>query len=658
MGFITKLIASFFIVFVVILITALTVLQTHYGLTMVQKTLEIMTPFKLQASQLEYHLLKPFRLSLKMPELIISDNKTSAKRYRAQYFSASFPPFSLMQENITFKKVLIKGLHLNEFSTDILPENLRIEDLLLQDVSYSSEAFSFDKARVQFSKWENKKAQSHRPSLLEEGMLGRWILNSLAQQKPRQESEFQFSSQQVKIKQHLFRDVLINSTFKDNKWDIWEFSFKSAFGNVAGSVTLQDQNQWIFHHITISEARIENADLLNGLKKEWDTFNKKNNIEIKQLDLLDISASLKDVSIDHLNLLAHSLKFKQGKWVQDDAKNASISFSSNLLRIHRWVLTDVLGQFSIASKKINLDAMSAKIDDKGFLSLSGTLSPSSLTLNKLTLVGLDVTLTPREAEQFSEKLAFLKSIEIKELSVKHANYFLEDPLFPVQIAGLNLKGKQLTLRQGAKNGIYKGEITLSAIIANINHIPLLSSFAKISVTDGLWKLDPLNLSFIDGQIDASAEINLNKKSHPWSFKAQGSNVPIEIYAQWLKSNFPLKGEHDFEVDVFGISGNIDSFNYSLTGQFDAKLHQILLKTRLKGSLEQNLISIFSPLSKGQKTKMRPLKAEKITLRADRGKITLIPVKVQNLNEVIQLSGTWDLVTKEGGFLTDNAQMQK
>lgn len=640
MGFITKLLATFFIIFITVFMTTLILLQSQYALVVVQKMFELLTPYKLQASKFDYNLLKPFTFTLERPELISPGIKSNENHTSIRYLSASFSPLASMKENLTFKNVFINGIDLNKFSIQRLPENIMIENLLMHDVNYESETFSFENAQLQLSKWQNNKPQSQ----------------FLWRQKEWGEAEgtFQFSSRKVKFKETLFTDLMINSEFQETKWELWDFSFKSVLGDFSGSATLQEENKWIFHQISLRDSRIENINVIENIKNNWNDFYSKNDFEIKQFDLLDVSVSLNDISIEHLNLSGTSLAFKEGKFVlTNTSDNVFFDFNSSLLRFKQWVLSDVFAEFSLSLDDIHLDAFSAKIDERGFLYISGALSPHSLALERLSIMGLDLTLTSDEQSQFIEKIAFLKNIEIKELNVKNVDYFLEDAHFPVQIAGLNLEGNNLFVRQDGINGIYKGEMEIGAIIANINHIPLLSSFAKLSVIDGNLTLNPLNLSFIDGQIDAIAKIELNKKSHPWFFNAQGLNVPIEIYSQWFQYTFPLKGEHDFKLDFSGISVNEDSFNYSLTGTFDAKPHQTLLKTKSNISLNQSLKNIFTPLIQEQET--RPLEIENITLRVDRGRIKLSPITVKSLNKETKLSGEWDLVTKKGGFSVQNGK---
>lgn len=627
MRLICKLLVSCLIVLSTIFAITLAALQTKYALPMVQNILKELTPYELKARSLNYNVLDPFSLSVDMPELLGPENQTRRKRYVAEYLSFSFSPFLSIKEGITFDNVNIRGLTLNQETIANLPENLRIQRLALDDLSYKSDALSFAGAKLQLSNWKKN------TSKWGEG-----------------QGEFQFSAPQVHVKQQTLENVLLNSELQKDKWTLHGFSFNSTFGDVTGSATWHLQDQWIVHQLTLSDARIENTADFDALKQQWAQFNQGKKLEIKQLDLLNINVALPTFSIEGLNLSAQSLLLKQGKlsWAKNTV-NSQLSFGGSLLRIKQWVLTDFLGDLSGSSDGIDLGSFSAKIDDDGFISFSGGSNANNLSLKSLTINELDLNLTPDFLDYIKARLSSFERIEIKKLDLKDATIYALEGNFPAQVIGLNISGHNLLLRKNKQYGMWHGEMKVKAAIANINHVTLSSFYANMSAIDGIWTLHPINLLFDSGELTASAEIDINNVSHAWSFKAKGKKVPNQLYSQWLECYFPVRGEHDVELSLSGLGTNKDSLAYSLTGQMKVTPYKAILKTGPSQMLNQALINILTPLNEKSKINTLPLKIEEIYLHANRGRIELAPVKINSQTEETQLSGSWDLVTQKGSF---------
>ncbi|WP_407331889.1 AsmA family protein [Enterovibrio sp. 27052020O] len=626
MRLLAKLFASLLIVLVVTLATFLTVLSTNFGLPMVKQAVRLLTPYELSATSLEYSLLAPFTLALSDPQL--THNSEPHKHRTVHFMSLRLSPLASLSGEITLRSVVVRGLEMDESVKSSLPSSLSIDHLALDDVTYHSDTISFAHADIQISDWHNSHSR-----------WGSW------------QGKFQLSAPKIMVDGQILTNLLLDSEYRDDAWEIWGLSLSSPFGSVTGSATLQPDNQWVIHQLTLSDTRIEPSEPLQRLKTQWDTLSRNYSIHIKRLDLLDVSAALNDITVEHLNLSVQSVNLQNGElvWAQNAAASL-LSFNASLFNVDQWLLTDLLAELSLSPTRINVSAFSSKVNDEGFVSFSGAMDTSSLKLNTLTANGLDIELNTATFDTLHQKWAAFNTVELGRLSIRHTNITLPDPSFPMQIIGLNLRGRDLIPRQNAQDGMWQGTLTASAAAASINRIPVTSPYANMRVDEvGDWHLDPLSVSFSQGQLSVKARIQLLNPSHPWTTEISGIRIPNSLYQRWLGVTLPLSGEHDVDIRLSGLGADDDSFAYSLSGDAVATLHQTEIETHPAQSLAQSLLALFVPLNRNSDSIQLPINVGKVMLSADRGRIKLAPVSVDARNGKALLSGSWDLVTKEGSL---------
>lgn len=626
MRLLAKLIASLVILLLVTLGTFLTVLSTDYGLPLATSTVDKVTPYRFQAEKLEYDVLSPFSLTITSPQLTQKDN--DANSLSAEYLSLNLSLFDTLLGTLSLNNVVVRGASLSEDVQNHLPDSLFIKHLAMDGVSYQGKFLRFGNADIQLSDWKN----SEKP-------WGEW------------QGEFLFSAPRADIDGQPLTNLLLDSEFIGDKWEVWGLSFNSPFGNVTGSAT-QESARWTLHQLTLSDARIEPSDSLDRLMNQWATVSPSLDIALRRFDLLDVSASLPGLTVEHLNLSAQSVYLKNGElvWAPRDIRSL-LSFNASLIHRAPWVLTDVLADIALSPSMIDVSAFSTKINDEGFVSVSGKLDSGTLALRNLTLSGLDIDMSSDMLATAQGQWSVLNTITVEEVSVRHTGITLADPEFPLLIAGLNLDGEQLTLRQEGLNGMWQGTLTASAAAASINRIPVSSPYAAMRVENGVWRMDPLNLSFQTGQLEARATLNLTNPSHPWTLSVDGLSIPTDIYRQWLMASLPLSGEHDINVSLSGLGADKDSFAYSLTGTLSAQPQRTLLLAPAQQPLAQSLTGLFTT-SQPPMTDASLLAVGDIKVNADRGRISLQPVTIRQENRQFSLSGQWDLVTGEGSLGLD------
>ncbi|WP_325891157.1 AsmA family protein [Grimontia sp. NTOU-MAR1] len=628
MRVLAKLFASLVIITFVVLGALLIVLNTNYGLPLVQKAVSTLTPYSLRANSLDYNLLAPLSLSLNEPELI--ELETENTIYQAGYVSVALSLWDSLDGSLSLQSAVVRRAKINLADKAALPASLLIKHLALDDVAYQSNTFAFDHADIQVSNWRNTQDK-----------WGSW------------QGQFQLSAPSLSIDGQTLSNLLLDSELIDGTWEIWGLSFNSEFGNITGSATVEDRKVML-HQLTLSDARIEPSRSLSNLTAMWGSLSEDYDIAIKRLDLLDVSASVDDFTLEHLNLSAQSVNLLNGElaWAANDASSL-LSFNANLINFDKWLLTDVLAEMSLSPSRIEVGAFSSKIDDEGYISFAGDMTPASLSLRSLVLNGLTLELESGLSKTLSAQWERFDNIRVGSLSIRHTNVTAPNPEFPLQVIGLNLKGKDLLLRQASHNGMWRGQLTGSAKAASVNRILVSSPYAAMSVEDGLWQLDPLSLTFQQGQLAAKASVDFSSPSRQWHFEGTGLSLPTSLYSRWLGLNLPLEGEHDLTVHISALGGDTDSLAYSLTGDLKATPHRTVMQVNDGESFGQSLMMLFSKKLEGAEHVDFPINVGEVVIAADRGRIGLAPTSLEQGGTLSTLSGQWDLVSGEGNLSHTN-----
>ncbi|KXF82530.1 AsmA family protein [Enterovibrio coralii] len=598
MRLLAKLFASVIIVVAVALLTVVALLHTQYGLTMAKHAVSTFSDYELTADELRYDITKPFTLTFIQPELLNSKDETGADSYRANYVAASFAPLSFIGSEPTLNSVVIKGATFTDQWQQSLPKALIIKHMALDDISYAGKTVAFKEAAIQLTDWQNSASP-----------WGDW------------QGQFLFSTPMVEVDGLPISNLLLDSERDDDAWEIWGISFNSPWGNITGSATLADSRQWLFHQLTLSDAQLEHSDALTRVVEQWQAFTKDNEITFRRLDLLDISASFDTVTVEHLNASLQGVTLRQGQPLFSTT-SALLSFNTSLLRYNDWVMTDMLAEASLSGAGIEVNAFSTKFDEEGFLSFAGTLSPSALELDNLIVSGLSLNAEDQVFQSSLGALSALKDISLDNVTIKHTSVVHLDPTFPLQVVGLNLRGQNLTVKKGGESGLWHGKLSASAASASINRIPVSSPYFSMKSDNGKWQLDPLSLSFIQGQLSAKADIDLSKSSAPWHVTASGLSIPNDLYLRWIGLPLGINGEHDIDVSLSGLASDEDSFAYSLSGELSATPHRMWINADKGQSLSQGVLSVINHRMRDESAEPRPLATGGITLLADRGRITL------------------------------------
>ena len=622
MRLLAKLFASLLIVLVVALSAYIAVLHTSYGLPLVKRTFSTFTSTQLDAKSLSYSITRPFSVALLSPEF-----RRDEYVLKVANIDVTVAPLSFLTDSPTLQQLLVSGLTLDNTTSAWLPHHFSVEHLALESLQYQSEQLTLSDADMQVSDW----------SYQGEG----WGTI---------DGRLQLAAPKLRWEGIQTENLLLDSEKREDDWEVWGLSFDSALANVTASATLQPNNHVVFQQLTVSDSQLEASDALSYFLSQLETYKQRYTVDIQRLDMLDISAELSDMSVDHLTLSAQSIRLKNGKlYWQETSPATLLSFNANLLRIKDWVFTDAIADLSLSQRAMDINALSAKLEE-GFVSVAGSLTQDSLHLNNLILNGLDFDIQNDVQQVASLWWQSLDDVTIDNLAIRHLNLTAPVHAFPFQLQGMNIKGQDLSLKKAGKTGLWSGTLTTDASAASINRIFVSAPFLRMSVTENVWSLDAASLTFKEGQLTANANVDLGQESRKWALSVSGLGVPTEIYQYWFDIALPLRGKHDITAEFSGIGATKDSLYFSLTGMLEATPNNTFITLNAQQNLRQSLQQLFADQESGQ-TEM-PLSVSKVKIAADRGRIRLSALTAASGSESYTVSGQWDLATQQGALSVD------
>lgn len=614
MRFFAKLLASGLIIFVTLLAILLASLHTSYGLPLVKNVANFVLDGEFDAQAMDYSLSKPLRIAFTAPSY----------RYTEQVFSVNQLdvtfPLDILRLKPHLRAVAIEGLTLDQNSSDILPASLTIDELTITDFSFAHPSVAISNAKLQLTNWRKANAQWGQAS-----------------------GKMQLDAQAVTHGKLRFNDVLIDSEFQNNRWEIWGFSFGLGNANVNGSATLEPHKRITFQQLTVSDAIVQNEQYVSDIAQLLSQTLASVDIDIQRTDILNFNAEWDNISVNSLNLSAQELSFKaeQPWWLQ---KNALVSFNASYIGTPLAVANDPIAEMYIAPDTLHVSGFSAKLLE-GFLSFEGTLTSQDWQFDRFTANGLQWEIGEGELTLLQKYADRVQNVHFDDLSVSHTVISRFKHEFPIQINGLNVNGEKVSFKRNGHYGIWEGTLTASARMASINRQVVLEPYLEAANHNGEIQLKELLLPFPNGQLKLDGSIAKESISEPWQLNIEGLNVPLSLYHNWLQWPLPLVGEHDIEGRLHGLAGDTASFNYSLTGNITTAFHQLQLSPAAKVPLDEQLKGLFRP-KQADDLSLFPsaITASTANLTLDRGRLTSNTVTVSSASETARINIDWDLVS--------------
>ena len=658
LGMVSKLTISLFITIAIFITALIVLLHTSLGFPFLQKSVEKLTDYKIDAAEFKYDFRKPVTFYF---EQLVLEHPSNPPRQIEEVNLTFAPVDSLLSLNLVLKDLWIKGTTFTQSQDSLLPKSILIKELSLEKVNYSHEQFKLENADVQLANWQN------------DGELGQW------------DGAFMFSAQSAEFNNDRFDELLINGTKKENDWEFWSVTLSSEYGEISASASLSE-NKISFGQLSFTDSNIQSTQSENSkaFYTGLQSFIKDYEVSIARLDLLNVSAAMQNANVERLNLTAQNIFLDHGKlhWLEE--KESVFTFNAESLVFRQMAGSDLLGDIKFSKDGLTINSFSSKLTKNGYITIKGELFPDSIDLQELSINGMDLALNADEVKAFENYWQSLTSFNIDNFAVKHSNLVVAEPTFPVYVRDMNLNGTDVAMQKVDGNYIWRGDLNLRAATANVNQIELFNPVVNAKVNESQWHITSA-LPFASGQLKLTGKVNSISSSNPWQLEAKGLAIPSNIYQQWFNAALPLQGEHDLDVDLHGLAVTKEALRYSLSGTLNATLHNTELLPTEKQPLAKELADLLLPKPEvftvvepanaaaepvsttnaeavdataeefvtAQRgfDDMIELKAGKIKLALDRGIITLDPMPVTTEYSQIILRGKWDVVTKQGGFST-------
>lgn len=436
----------------------------------------------------------------------------------------------------------------------------------------------------------------------------------------------QASADQVYSQGEALDKLLIDASYQAGRSTVYGASFTWRGASVSGQAE-QDDSGWSLINVTLENLNLT-QELLNTLNKtQWSSVLGSIN-HINSLDVLHGQINLTDIALNNVDFSVENWQPDNTLWQQSKgylSLNAdSIDWKSQQFIEPNMKLNFTRGAVDIADLNMNWE--------QADIHLAGTARPHSLDLKQLRIMGLKLYLDSVEKNQWwQQTLSQLQHLSVNHLDIRNSQIIQlsHEPYW--QLSGLNIDGKGTDIIRNGQWGLWQGDMTITSNSASLGKTHVSQGIIEMHTQQGQWQIDRVFLPLEQGYVEAKGSWNFQATSKPWRLNLEGNSLPLSTFMPWLSLPLSVDGLADFTMQFDGLAGDYMMLAHSLDGQ-------------LQGSLRNG--SLIIPVD--DNTVIQPFSIDHLTLKADRGRLSLnsVPLNGPALNAV--LSGAVDLVTPDQG----------
>lgn len=446
--------------------------------------------------------------------------------------------------------------------------------------------------------------------------------------------KIQFSAEQIYWHKEAFNNLLIDLDHKEENSTLHGLSFEWRGADISGQAE-QYKGGWSLVNATIDRLNLNRALWSKLEHNDWSIITKHIN-NINSLDILNSSIETPWGDINNGNLSIENIRPHKTIWQQNDGY---ISFSADSLQLFEklWINPTVASHFD--NDLVTLKELSVEFE-QGLLQSEGELTPKSLHLKRFDVDGVKwIYESDFHAAPVKYYLEHLQELHIDDFSVQRSQFIQLAHTPNWQISGLSIKGKDLTLLQGGKKGLWQGDIRSSA--SNASYAQLLSNQPLIAMAsrNGIWHLNEAIIPLEKGLIEATASYDLNQLSHPWRLELFADGIPMSFILSRFNLTVPIEATTEFQLGIQGLAGDSLMLGHSLTGELAGSLRDAFL--------QQNFAQEDSNKKK-QTLRRLPINNADLAVIADRGRITVKPTVLVGDALKGELRGQIDLLMPKSG----------
>ncbi len=464
--------------------------------------------------------------------------------------------------------------------------------------------------------------------------------------------EIQLSAEQMYWHNEAFDQVLLDADVLADGAKIYGLSFKWRQASIA------TQAEWLHDQWHLINASVNNLQLSRA---QWQEVNSNQVFEqfsmpifIERLDLLSTTVASDTFSLTAADIALDNIQYPIKIWQQD----GHVSLNAESITFGKQALLEPSVNIQLTPNKVTVDDLNIGFK-QGYIQLQGYLDPNAISLDNLTISGLEWLVENAEDNADSIMSDFMalglntlipelgqlgkpNSVNIDRLRIKRSQYIdlVSDP--KRQVSGLNISGDHLVIVKNSALGLWNGNLTVSANSASIGALIASQSLIEAHAQDGVSHLDKLVVPLENGLMRAQGKIDFTQLSQPWQLKFQSDGFPLQSLGYWRTLPLGMKGLAEVEFDLNGLAGDKAMLNYSLSGFANVSLRNT--------SIEPGFDQLMDP-KPGQAIVASPITVSDFSIQMKRGDIKLANTKINGEDFTGQLEGKLDLVASDIGKLT-------
>lgn len=625
------------IAFCLLLVVAfLSLLHTPYAQQVLNPLVQKITQQQVSFGGINYSIQSPLHLTLSDITIHTEENEHDLNIQQIDFWLSQYP---IQNKKLAFDNIKIDGLNLqNGLPNTDKAAWISIAHLSISNLDFSHKGLVIRDAHIQLTNWsvdENKTLPF--------------------------EGDFQFLTTQLYWQGEALNDILIDGFYTQNYTALHGISLTWRDSTITAQAELKENKLWVIPQFTLRKFNLEsdNTEVI-GKPLEW-LAQQNFTYQFDRIDLLDINIELPQLIANNLSLSAENVLFPYHLWQQTDA---NISFNADSLVLNEYTIEKPIFNLMLNGKEANISNLSFDIFN-GNIQLAGKVSPTDVELTSLTLGQIKWLISHEEMTAISQYITQLNLVNIAQLDINNIQLIQLDTQHPYQITGLNAEGSDLELRRYSQWGLWNGELSLSASNASVNYLLTQQPLIEMNTQEGLWSIDRALFPLSEGLIGFNGKIHLAQDSQPWQLEAYGDGLPVDYFSQLLSTDLPLDGITEFTFSGNGLASNRDSFNYSFNGELNLAPREM---TTTKTALELWQSKLGLTPDKEQLTRLTereneskandnidstiknessitqyPINIDPITILANRGRISIVPILIKGEGFSYRIQGDYDLV---------------
>ena len=502
MKFLSKLLLTFLMLLLLIIIAGYVLLQTHWGAGWASRQISEASGYQISFDQIEHDFSHPDHLILHNVALS-QDNQPRLLTAKRVDLGLSLKQFS---NPLHFASILLDQGTLTLSDTPLL--SLQADRLQLSQMAINSTQ----------SKWDLQAQQVNG------GMIPWQPANT---EQTDSQTLFRASAGSLQLNGVPATNVLLEGQIKNQQWDITRLGMDVARGSVTARAQRDADGHWQVANLRLNNIRLQSDKTIRDFVQPLFSLP---DVQFDRLDITDARLEGQNWAVTDLDLVLKNIALHQGDWQSDDG---SLEMNASSLINGGLKLNDPIINLNFSDQGIALTHFSSRWE-KGLLRTQGNWDRQSkkLTLDDVVIAGLEYTLPANWRELWMASLPdWLNSVEVKKFSASRNLLIDIDPEFPFQLTSLEGTGDNLLLAQNRQWGIWSGNLALNAMGATFNRVDLRHPSVSLSADNNQIHLTECSAFSGKGMLECTADVS-QQSDRQLTFHLQGRQIDSRLLQQW------------------------------------------------------------------------------------------------------------------------------